>query len=284
MTAATQNSKPTTLGAHALVDRLNPMGVKSATHIYLGTMIALTLAGYLAPASADPSVRVVGYAEAEADNSAGAAGDLTLIPCRGAILLQNSATTDALTDADVGRRCYVVDDRTVARTSSNGLRPVAGRVVAVTTAGVFVEVGVGTEPEGAIDLYIAAGADLSTTGQYLAVVLGSGGTVTVCGTAGADCLGICQNAPASGAIAIVRVAGVSKWMASATINPGVRLASDNAGKSKAANKGITDSSGASATAALVGSFVMGLAQTAGASSALHQVLVQPMGAIPTTMT
>ena len=282
MTASSQNNKVTTLGAHALVDRLTPMKVKASTHVFLGALLALTLAGVLVPASADPSLRVVGYADAEADNSTGADGDLLLSPVRGALLVQNSASTDALTDADVGRRCYVVDDRTVARSSNLGARPVAGRVVGITSAGVYVEVGVDPEATSAIDLFLPAGADLSSS-QYLAVVLGSGGTVTANSTAGGDCMGILQNAPANGAIAIVRVAGASKWITAAAVTVGILLESNNVGQAVAAVTGRTNTGdGGAANDPLIGGFVMGRALSAGGTAVAAQALVDPMGAIPQT--
>jgi hypothetical protein len=55
-------------------------------------------------------------------------------------LLKNSGGGDAITEAHVGRYCFVVDDETVALTSANGTRPPAGVVREVGADGVVVEV------------------------------------------------------------------------------------------------------------------------------------------------
>lgn len=61
---------------------------------------------------------------------------------RGCYLLKNSAGGDAITDADIGKAAYVVDDETVAKTSNTNVRPRAGTIVDVESAGVWVRVGV----------------------------------------------------------------------------------------------------------------------------------------------
>lgn len=65
------------------------------------------------------------------------------IPVRaGCFLFQNSAGGDAVTLSNVGQPAYAVDDQTVALTSSNNLRPLAGTIVDVESDGVWVRVGV----------------------------------------------------------------------------------------------------------------------------------------------
>jgi hypothetical protein len=54
--------------------------------------------------------------------------------------MANSAGADAITSANIGAYCYVVDDQTVALTSAGGTRPIAGKIKSVdTTFGVWVE-------------------------------------------------------------------------------------------------------------------------------------------------
>lgn len=52
----------------------------------------------------------------------------------------NSAGADAITAADIGKVCFIVDDETVARTSSSQTRPVAGVVEQVDDDFVWVAV------------------------------------------------------------------------------------------------------------------------------------------------
>lgn len=112
----------------------------AADIIYQGALIAVNTSGYVAPASADPTLKVIGWSRGRVDNSAGAAGALRVPYCRKPIRCVNSSGADAITNAHVGEYCYVVDDQTVALTSGGGDRPVAGRVRHVdSTAGVLVE-------------------------------------------------------------------------------------------------------------------------------------------------
>ena len=62
---------------------------------------------------------------------------------QGIFLFKNSAAGDLLTVADIGRRCFVVDDETVAKTSAVNTRCVAGAVHSVLPEGVLVEVSAG---------------------------------------------------------------------------------------------------------------------------------------------
>ena len=51
----------------------------------------------------------------------------------------NSAAADAITLADIGADCYIVDDQTVAKTSATNTRSVAGKVFDVDAEGVWVD-------------------------------------------------------------------------------------------------------------------------------------------------
>jgi hypothetical protein len=52
----------------------------------------------------------------------------------------NSASTDTITQTEVGSNCYIVDDQTVAKTSNSSARSIAGRVFKVDTVkGVLVK-------------------------------------------------------------------------------------------------------------------------------------------------
>lgn len=266
-------------GDGAIPDDLKlPMGASST--IYRGSLVMLDQSGYAFAATANLARRVTAVATEQKVNS-GSAGAKSVRCKRGAFAFANSSSTDAITIADVGQPCYVVDDQTVARTSGNGTRPYAGRVIRIESSKVYVEIG-GSDDPRAVDMLYVAGADLSSS-QYLAVEMNSSAQVTVANAAGEDVVGILQNAPANGAIAIVRVFGPSRCIASTSINPGVLLATTSAGKSKAAVASTvkTDDAGAAADA-VVGSYVFGRALTAGTTDAQHSVFVHPMGAIATT--
>lgn len=282
MTAATDNRYVEQRGLGPISGMIDAP-VKAAATIFAGTIGAIDLSGNAMPAGlvSGGSVKCLGVAVRKVDNSAGAAGDVRCTFRRGIFPMNNSATTDAITAADVGRPVYVVDDNTVARTNASGTRICAGRLFGMDGTTPLVEFG-SFEENSVIDLLIPAAADLSAA-QYLLMALGSGGTVNTCSAAGQQALGVLQNAPASGAIAIVRARGISRVIASATIATGVNLATTSAGKTKAAVAGKTDTSDAgAANDPLIGSFVMGIALTDGATDTAHQMLVAPMGAIPGT--
>lgn len=110
--------------------------IAAATKIYAGTLVALNATGYLVSASNTAGLRVMGRAEEEVDNSAGADGDLTAAVKAGTFRFANSGT-NAVDPDDVGKLCFVEDNQTVSETGTNGVK--AGRVVAVETAGVWVD-------------------------------------------------------------------------------------------------------------------------------------------------
>lgn len=280
--ALTTDRRTPKRGQHTLAEYLDAP-VAAGAVIFNGALVALNQAGYAVPVDASTAgLRVAGVASGKVDNTGGSNGAKRVRIERGVFGMKNSASTSALTAADVGRPCYAVDDCTVARLPSGGARPFAGRVYDVDAADglVYVEIG-GSEDPDAVDLLLPAGADLSTTGQHLFVELGSGGTVTVCNAAGENALGVCQNAPASGAIAIVRIRGKSRVIASGSLSTGALLATTNAGKSKAAVAASTNTGDAGGgTDALNGSFVMGTALTDGATDTAHFMLIEKMGAIP----
>ncbi len=290
MTALTRNITRKHQLAVALLSPLFAMPVLAAATIYAGALVALTPAGYLTNASADASLRPVGVWNGGevVDNSAGSSGAQTCVPTRGAFYFTNSSSVDAITDADLGRPAYVVDNNTVARTSAYGARPVAGRVVGVDASGVLVEVGTGVTGVEE-DLLVLANEDLSAKqfyGMDLANASGVAKAVT-CSAAGQRCVGFLQNAPASGAVAVIRTIApprFSKAVSGGSVTAADSIAMTSAGKVKTAVKGRTDTSdGGGAVDPLLGSNVCGIALVSGATDGDSiTVLLLPQGAIPTT--
>jgi hypothetical protein len=106
----------------------------------IGTLAALNASDQLVAATDAAARRVVGIFAEEVDNSAGSAGDLNAAVDLGCFKLTNGS--NALTDAHIGRVCYVEDNQTVG--SSGGTNAVvAGIVAKVDTNGVWVLVGAG---------------------------------------------------------------------------------------------------------------------------------------------
>jgi hypothetical protein len=106
--------------------------VAAATAIWEGGMVALSGAGaaaIAAPASANAALKVVGVAQADANNLTGAAGAMT-VDAKIGVFLMNNSPTDPVALGDVGSPVYAVDDNTVSKTgapaSGSPTQPQAG--------------------------------------------------------------------------------------------------------------------------------------------------------------
>ena len=133
MTAATKNrNTPSRLALRrgALV--------AAAVHCFAGAIAVRNAGGYVAPASTATGLIALGVFQAEYDNTDGVNGAITAEYERGVFRFDNSATTDEITSADIGKVCYLVDDQTVAKTSDTSTRSVAGLVDDVDDLGVWV--------------------------------------------------------------------------------------------------------------------------------------------------
>lgn len=104
--------------------------VAAATIIVVGGLAAIDAAGNALPAASTVTGHVGGRAETGVDNSAGAAGDLTVLLKRGVYALQLDATNPP-TKAHVGKQVYAITPDTVAYTGTCR----AGRLMGFTDDG-----------------------------------------------------------------------------------------------------------------------------------------------------
>ena len=132
MTAATKNTNTPKRAGNS-----RGIGMSAAVHAYAGTLVVLS-GGYVEPATTATGLIPVGVFKAEYDNSAGGDGDLLAEVERGTFRFANSASSDAITNADIGKICYAVDDLTVAKTNGTSTRSPAGLVDHVDDSGVWV--------------------------------------------------------------------------------------------------------------------------------------------------
>ncbi|RHW17194.1 hypothetical protein D1610_11635 [Sphingomonas gilva] len=112
--------------------------VAEGVTIYQGALVALSATGFATPGATATTLKADGIAKTTVDNSDGNDGDLTVEVEKGVFPFANSAAADAITIAEIGTDCYIVDDQTVAKTSGTNTRSVAGKVVDVDAAGVWV--------------------------------------------------------------------------------------------------------------------------------------------------
>lgn len=113
-------------------------GLAAGVLVYAGAIVMRNASGYLTKGQAATGLIGVGRAEERKTGGAGA-GDETLRYRPGIYRFANSSSGDAITAAETGDVCYVVDDQTVAKTSNSGTRSPAGFVREVDSLGVWVE-------------------------------------------------------------------------------------------------------------------------------------------------
>jgi hypothetical protein len=112
--------------------------VAAAIKIWGGSLVMRNAAGFLTKGATATGCVGVGRAEKTVDNTAGAAGAVSLEYQRGLFLFANSTAGDLITIADVGKVCFILDDQTVAKTDGTATRSRAGIVDAVEATGVWV--------------------------------------------------------------------------------------------------------------------------------------------------
>ena len=108
----------------------------TGTTIFAGSLVVVNAAGFAAPGSTATSLVAAGRAE-EYKVNAGANGAETVKVRRGVFKfahLETDPVTKPITT------CYIADDQTVAATSGTNTRSAAGKVLAIETDGVWVEI------------------------------------------------------------------------------------------------------------------------------------------------
>jgi hypothetical protein len=124
--------------------KLRSLPVAAGKYIYAGALVVNSATGFAEPGLTAANVTAVGRAEQYADNTLGADGAINVQVRRGIFAFANSTGADAISRANIGQTCYVVDDETVALTgapsSGTNTRSAAGRVFDVDADGVWVEI------------------------------------------------------------------------------------------------------------------------------------------------
>jgi hypothetical protein len=112
-------------------------GIAANAVIFKGALVALNATGFLVPGSASTTLKSDGVAQATITGTA-VNGEATVDVERGVFRFNNSAAGDAITRADIGNDCFIVDDDQVAKTNAGATRSVAGRIEDVDAQGVWV--------------------------------------------------------------------------------------------------------------------------------------------------
>lgn len=117
--------------------KLHSYGVAAGAKIYAGALVVLGADGYARPGATGVGLKAAGRANSAVDNTAGAAGDVSVPVERGVFKFGQDGS---IAQVNVGATAYIVDDQTVAATDGTGTRSPAGTIRGVEAGGVWVEI------------------------------------------------------------------------------------------------------------------------------------------------
>ncbi|MDH5543001.1 MAG: hypothetical protein OEY64_08575 [Nitrospinota bacterium] len=147
--------------------------VAAAVKIFAGSLVSANSAGYLVPSSDSSSETFLGVARRFADNSAGANGDVT---CEGYLTGIFEVSTSAITQSEMLKDAFVVDDNSVGK----GIVAQPANVTGVTLARTALSTG------GTRTLAFTATGTLLSYGGGTAVNVGTDGSYTLTATDGSN--------------------------------------------------------------------------------------------------
>jgi len=106
--------------------------------IHIGVLVAANPNGLALEGKTEADLTYLGRSEQYVDNTAGADGAVTVQVRRGKAFKWANAADDAVTQASLGKPCFIEDNQTVAKTNGNNTRAQAGIVLGVDASGVWV--------------------------------------------------------------------------------------------------------------------------------------------------
>lgn len=128
-----------------------------------------------------------------------------------------------------------------------------------------------------------ADADYSTKQYYLFDIEATTGNVKLCAAAGARVAGVLMDKPdAADKPCLLAVGGTVPCVAGGTVTAGDSITTDANGKGVTATGSYTDTQAGSATDALIGPYVIGIARTSAASGEQFALQITHSGANNTT--
>lgn len=118
---------------------LIPFAMGANAKIFAGSIVVANATGFAVAGLTSATVTYLGCANESANNVGGADGAKTVLVRRKKAFKFNNLAGDLVTQADIGKTCYIVDDQTVAKTNGGNTRSIAGKVLAVEVDGVWIE-------------------------------------------------------------------------------------------------------------------------------------------------
>lgn len=116
-----------------------PVPMATNAVIRAGALVVANATGYAAPGSTAATLTYIGRAEQFVDNTGGADGAKTIIVRRNKAFKWKNSGADPVTQAELMKTVYIVDDETVAKTNGGNTRSAAGKVIQVEADGVWIE-------------------------------------------------------------------------------------------------------------------------------------------------
>ncbi|RRW90600.1 hypothetical protein [Pandoraea apista] len=112
--------------------------VKGATLIHAGVIVCADATGHAIEGKAAADLTYLGRAEQYIDNTKGPDGAAVVLVRRGKAFKWANEPTDSVKQPMLGKRCFLVDNQTVAATDGGGKRSRAGTVAGIDADGVWV--------------------------------------------------------------------------------------------------------------------------------------------------
>lgn len=112
--------------------------VEANMQIFAGALVCANAAGNAVMGSTAEGLTYLGRAEANVNNTGGAAGAQTIAVRRGVVFQWQNSPDDPVGQASLGKVCYVEDNQTVAATNGTNTRSQAGVVMGIDSNGVWV--------------------------------------------------------------------------------------------------------------------------------------------------
>ncbi|MCG9027433.1 hypothetical protein [Laribacter hongkongensis] len=133
MTATTQDRNTPMKDGELIV-----VPVAAGAVIPAGTLVVAGATGFAVPGSTATGLAFLGRAEEYANNTGGTDGAVSVPVRRGKAFKWANDSSDPVTQASLGRPCFISDNQTVAKTNGTNTRSQAGIVLGLDADGVWV--------------------------------------------------------------------------------------------------------------------------------------------------
>lgn len=110
----------------------------AGAEIFAGALVAIDADGFATPGETATGLAYFGRADEHVDNGDGADGDKQVMVRRGEAFKWENSAGDPVTQASLGRTCFIEDDETVSGTDGTGTQSACGTVIQIDEDGVWV--------------------------------------------------------------------------------------------------------------------------------------------------